>query len=167
MIPSTTAFIPSGDGYQQPAESGVRGNIAEKIRRLPRVDHNGWELPPDPSDTTLAPVARTPSLAEPAVRSVAATLGIDPGVLLDSARLMTSVEAVDQSDTAAVAAAIADGITANPRLIELVVQPARTQTGGGRAVVVTPPQGSVRDRIRAETARGLSQPLPAGYIPVV
>lgn len=78
-------------------------------------------------DETIDPAKLTESLTasqaeakqarvELAVFRNAATAGGDPAALLDSSSFLASLAAVDPSDSAAVSAAIATAIAANPRL---------------------------------------------------
>ncbi len=161
--PSTTRFVQSGGGYENPAESGVRGAIWAKAGRIPRVDGVlGRELPPDPADTTLAPASHPPTPAESAVQALAVEMGIDPGVLLDSASLMAAAEAVDPADLAGV---ITEAIGSNPRLAQVAppagMKPNPAQGAPGSTAPAAPV--SVRDSLKTKAGAQLEQPLPPGF----
>ena len=169
-VSSITVSVPSGDGYEQPAETGVRGRIAEKMRRLPKVDANGRTVATQ-AETGVTQVTdgstpgKPPSMVT-ALIAAAAACGADPQALADSESFTASIGAISPADSAGLQGAVLDAMRVNP---SLAIQPPRqgmqsnpaqgSSAGGG--TVPSRPQTTL-ERIHSETAKVMDQPLPPG-----
>ena len=167
-ISSVTVHVPSGDGYEQPAETGVRGSIAEKMRRLPKVDANGRTVATQ-AETNVVDVVpgaqpgQTPRMAD-ALMAAAAAVGADVTSLVDSASFTRTLGSISPADTAGLVSAIQNAVAQNPAL---ALQPAApgmrpnpAQGASGGAVPSRPK--TVEEMVRAQAAKAAGQPLPPG-----
>lgn len=100
------------------AAEDARKELANTIGKALGIVEDGAETDPAKLTENLTAAQREAQQArvELAVFRNAATAGGDPAALLDSAKFLKDIAAVDPSDTAAVEAAIKAAVEANPRL---------------------------------------------------
>jgi hypothetical protein len=157
-MPSTTRFVESSEDYQRPPSTESR--LLEKLRRMPRTDHNGYDVPPGAPDPSITPIVSAPPVTMvTALLSAAAVAGVDAGALVDSASFMRDIGAISPSDSAGLLAAIGAAVAANPSLGAVApvvpgMQPNRAQgasSTGGTLPAAAP--STTAERLRAETAK--------------
>ncbi len=129
----------------------TRSKIAEKMRQIPRVDGNGREIKAqDPTITDVVNIpaitGQTPTMAE-ALKTAAASLGVNLPALVDSARFVSALASIDDGDTEALESAIGAALVANPGLAISQPRMKRNPAQGGSASPVPPGPKSIRDQI--------------------
>lgn len=166
-LSSITVSVPSGDGYEQPAEAGVRGSIAAKWRRMPQVDQNGKTVATraETGVTDNVPTPGQPPRMVDALMAAAASAGADAGALTDSQSFMLAIGSISPADTDGITGAIRDAMAANPSIAIApaapgMMRPNPAQGSSGSGWKPTPTTAA--DRIRAEAAKAMGQPRPPG-----
>jgi hypothetical protein len=152
----TTQFVPSASDGSYTRPPSIQQRISEQLRKLPKVDANGWAIPsaaPDPSIVQfVAPAGAPPTMGE-ALSAVAAQVGADVGTLLDSQSFCEAIGGISPADTAGIQAAIADH---QPPPSRPGMAPNRAQ-GASNASAPGRSSGSSADQIHALVAARLSR----------
>ncbi len=158
-VKSTTQFVGPSDAYTPPANR-PSDRIAEQMRKLPRVDHNGRDLPKNaPSDVieTVTPAGPVPTMASALARA-AELEGADLAQLLDSERFRLAVATISPADSLGLQDAIRDYM---PAPAAPTMRPNLAQ-GAPSAVAPGPATGSTLERMHDLAEKALSQPEPPG-----
>lgn len=140
---------------KQNAADEARAEMAQQIGKALGLVKD--DEPADPAKLTAqvteASAAAKQAKLELAVYRAAQSTDADPSALLDSRTFLEKAATLDPSDAAAIAAAIAEAVTANPRLgrPEQVAQGMKRNPAQGASA--SPPLG-VNERIAAATAAG-------------
>lgn len=157
----STQFVETdADGaYTRP--EGPQTRIRDLLaKRLGRVDANGFRIAtPDPTvvDTVTAPTSPPPSMAT-ALLTAADAMGADLEELLQSRSFRQAVATISPANQTELQEAIADHMAA-PTAPTMKPNPAQ---GAPSASAPGPATGTTLDRIHAQTAKHLDQPLPPG-----
>lgn len=169
-VAGPTRFAPSSDGYEAPAETGVRGRMAAKAAATLAIvtDHNGFVVHKSETGTTDVTnelVNPTPPPMAQAIIAAAQAVGADPARLVDSEFFLEAVGPISASDSAGLEQAVADAMAANPSLALAPpaapgMRPNRAQGSSGAGWTPTPTTAA--DRIRREAAKATQQPIPPG-----
>jgi hypothetical protein len=161
---SSTHPAPTLEGYDPPTQEAQRERMLAQARKLPRVDHNGRDLPrdtPDPSVTNVVPPpapGQVPTMAE-ALAAAAEAVGADLPTLLDSRAFVTAITPVSPNNPAELQSIIRQFQPA-PAAPVMAPNPAQGSSGIGSAPAAAP--RNLLERLQQETAKHADAPLPPG-----